>query len=138
MTEHGQALRQKPQYSGVFVALDPATGGIMALVESLELSGTYPRADAKYNLGSSFKGILYATALENGYTPASTLLCTETAFPNPGGKPDPYVPSDYGDRFHNRMLRIREALAVSCNVAAVRMGVEMGLDKYLTWWPDPA
>jgi membrane peptidoglycan carboxypeptidase len=132
MTEHGQALRQKnPNIQGVFVALDPATGGIMALVESLELSGTYPRADAKYNLGSSFKGILYATALENGYTPASTLLCTETAFPNPGGKPNPYVPSDYGDRFHNRMLRIREALAVSCNVAAVRMGVEMGLDKYL-------
>ena len=132
MTEKGQALReQNAKVQGVLVAIDPATGGITALVESLELSGTYLRADAKYNLGSSFKGILYATALENGYTAASTLLCTETAFPNPGGKPNPYVPSDFGDRYHNRLLRIREALEVSCNVAAVRLGVEMGLDKYL-------
>ncbi len=132
MTERGQELReQNPNVQGVFVSLDPATGGIMALVESLELSGTYRRADSKYNLGSSYKGVLYAAALENGYSPASTLLCTETAFPNPGGKPNPYVPSDYGDRFHNRVMRIREALEVSCNVAAVRLGVEMGLDKHL-------
>jgi len=132
MTERGQALRQQnSNIQGAFVAIDPASGGIIALVESLELTGTYPRADAKYNLGSSFKGVLYTAALENGYTAASTLLCAETAFPNPGGKPDPYVPSDYGDRYHNRALRIREALEVSCNVAAVRIGVEMGLDKYL-------
>lgn len=132
MAKQGETLRQEnPNVQGVFVAIDPATGGILALVESLELSGTYPRADAKYNLGSSFKGILYTTALENGYTAASTLLCAETAFPNPGGKPDPYVPSDYGDKFHNRFLRIREALEVSCNVAAVRLGMEMGLEKYL-------
>lgn len=132
LAERGPDLRkQNPNIQGAFVAIDPTTGGIMALVESLELTGTYPRADAKYNLGSSFKGVLYATALENGYTAASTLLCAETAFPNPGGKPNPYVPSDYGDRYHNRVLRIREALEVSCNVAAVRLGVEMGLDKYL-------
>ena len=132
MKERGEAYRQENQkLQGVFVALDPTTGGIAALVESIELTGTYPRADAKYNLGSSFKGVLYATALENGYTAASTLYCAETAFPNPGGKPDPYVPSDYGDKYHNRALRIREALEVSCNVAAVRLGVEMGLDKYL-------
>lgn len=133
MTERGQNLRQQnPKVQGVFVALDPATGGILALVESLELTGTYLRGDARYNLGSSFKGVLYATALEQGYTAASTLLCTETAFPNPGGTPNPYVPSDYGDKYHNRPLRIREALAVSCNVAAVRLGVEMGLANYLT------
>lgn len=132
MREKGQILReQNENVQGVFIALDPNTGGILATVESLELSGTNLRADAKYNLGSSYKGILYATALENGYTAASTLLCTKTDFPNPGGTPNPYIPSDFGGNYHNRALRIREALEVSCNVAAVRLGVEMGLDKYL-------
>ena len=132
MTQKGHALREENhKIQGVLVAIDPNTGGIMALVESIELTGTYPRVDAKYNLGSSFKGILYTAALENGYSAASTLLCTETAFPNPSGRPNPYVPSDYGNRYHDRALRIREALEVSCNVAAVRIGIEMGLDKYL-------
>lgn len=130
--ERGQALQEKnPNIQGVLVALDPQTGGIIALVESIELTGTYRRADAKYNLGSSFKGVLYAAALENGYTASSTLLCAETAFPNPGGKPNPYRPTDFDGGWHNRELRIREALEVSCNLVAVRMGIELGRDKFL-------
>lgn len=130
--ERGEALREmNPNIQGAIVALDPHTGGIMAIVESIELSGTVRRADWVYNLGSSFKGVLYAAALENGYTASSTILCEKTEFPNPGGKPNPYVPSDFDGTWHNRVLRIREALQVSCNVAAVRIGQEMGLEKFL-------
>lgn len=130
--ERGEALREKnANIQGVIIALDPQTGGVMALVESIELTGTNRRADWVYDLGSSFKGILYTAALENGYTASSTLLCEETPFPNPGGSPNPYVPSDFDRSWHNRALRIREALEVSCNVAAVRIGQEMGLDKFL-------
>lgn len=133
MQQRGEALREKnPNIQGVIIALDANTGGILALVESIELTGTTRRADWVYDLGSSFKGILYTAALENGYTASSTLLCEETAFPNPGGKPNPYVPSDFDKTWHNRALRIREALEVSCNVAAVRIGQEMGLEKFLS------
>ena len=133
MQQRGEALREKnPNIQGVILALDANTGGILALVESIELTGTTRRADWVYDLGSSFKGILYTAPLENGYTASSTLLCEETAFPNPGGKPNPYVPSDFDKTWHNRALRIREALEVSCNVAAVRIGQEMGLEKFLS------
>lgn len=132
LQERGEALREKnSNIQGVILALDPQSGGILAIAESIELTGTNRRADWPYNLGSSFKGVLYTAALENGYTASSTILCQETAFPNPGGSPNPYVPSDFGGTWHNRELRIREALEVSCNVAAVRIGQEIGLDKFL-------
>ena len=94
-------------------------------------TGTYLRGDAVYNLGSSFKGALYATALENGFTASSTFVCEETEFPNPGGKPNPYKPHDFDRSWHNRPLRIREALEVSCNVVAVKTGPGSWPDKYL-------
>lgn len=132
LQERGLALQEKnPDIQGIIVALDPTTGGIMAIAESIELTGTYRRADATYNLGSSFKGVLYTAALENGYTASSTVMCTETAFPNPGGKPDPYQPADYDGGWHNRELRIREALEVSCNLVAVNVANDIGRDKFL-------
>lgn len=133
LTERGQALREKnANIQGIVVAMDPFTGGIMALVESIELTGTYRRADAIYNLGSSYKGILYTAALENGYTASSTVICTETAYPNPGGRPDPYRPTDFDGGWHNRELRIREALEVSCNIVAVSVADALGRDKFLS------
>jgi len=132
LRERGEVLRESnSKIQGVVVAIDPNTGGIMAIAESIELTGTYRRADAVYNLGSSFKGPLYAAALENGYTASSTVLCAETSFPNPGGKPNPYQPTDFDGGWHDRELRIREALEVSCNVTAVKVGIDMGLDKFL-------
>lgn len=130
--ERGQALREiNPNIQGALVALDPSTGGITAIVESIELTGTYRRADKTYNLGSSFKGVLYAAALENGYTASSTVLCAETAYPNPGGRPDPYRPTDFDGGWHNRELRIREALEVSCNIVAVSVANDIGREKFL-------
>jgi len=132
LQDRGAALREKnPHVQGVIIAIDPASGGIRAIAESIELTGTYLRGDAVYNLGSSFKGALYATALENGFTASSTFVCEETEFPNPGGKPNPYKPHDFDRSWHNRPLRIREALEVSCNVVAVKTGQAVGLDKYL-------
>jgi membrane peptidoglycan carboxypeptidase len=130
--ERGPDLLDRNEHiQAAVVAINPATGGIMALVESIELTGTYRRADATYELGSSFKGVLYTAALENGYTASSTVLCQQTAFPNPQGRPNPFQPSDFDGGWHNRDLRVREALEVSCNLVAVKVGLDIGMNKFL-------
>lgn len=120
-------LEQNPKVQAALVAVDPATGGIMALVESIDLSPGLRRATAEYDLGSTFKGILYTAALMEDFTASTTVLCEPTDFPgtNPGW------PSDFGGGYHHRELRIREALEVSCNVIAVKVSQDIGTDKFL-------
>lgn len=118
------------KFQAVVVAIDPATGGIMATVENIELTGTWLRANERYNVGSSLKGVLYAAALENGYTASSTVLCEETIFP---WQPQPFVPNDFDGGWHNRELRIREALVVSCNVSAIKVGLDIGMQTFVDY-----
>lgn len=126
--EHGASLLEKNEnVQAALVAIDPATGGIMALVESIDLRPGLPRSQSRYDLGSTFKGILYAAALQHGYTASTPVLCEPSDFPdaNPGW------PTDFDGSYHYRELRVREALEVSCNVAAVRVGLDIGNDNFL-------
>ena len=69
-------LRQIPEVSGACVAMDPFTGRVLAMVGgfSYDLSEFNRATQALRQPGSSFKPIVYATALDNGYTPSSILL----------------------------------------------------------------
>src|SRR3569833_2119263 len=72
---HAQ-LGQIPDAQSALVALDPDDGGIAALVGGFDyFTNKYNRVtQAKRLPGSGFKPFLYSAALENGFTPASTLL----------------------------------------------------------------
>ena len=69
-------LRQPPEVSGGLVAMDPHTGRVLAMV------GGFSYAESEFNRatqamrqpGSSFKPVVYAAALDNGYTPASVIM----------------------------------------------------------------
>jgi len=67
------ALKQVPEVAGALVAMDPHTGRVRAMV------GGYSFAESKFNRatqarrqpGSTCKAIVYAAALDNGFTPSS-------------------------------------------------------------------
>ncbi|MDT9136435.1 penicillin-binding transpeptidase domain-containing protein, partial [Escherichia coli] len=69
-------LEQVPEIEGALVAMDPRTGRVLAMV------GGFSFAESEFNRatqalrqpGSAFKPIVYAAALDNGYTPASVVL----------------------------------------------------------------
>ena len=69
-------LRQIPEVGGAIIAMDPYTGRVFAMVGGFSFSQSeFNRStQAKRQPGSSFKPFVYATALDNGYTPSSVVL----------------------------------------------------------------
>jgi penicillin-binding protein 1A len=69
-------LRQIPEVSGACIAMDPFTGRVFAMVGgfSYDQSEFNRATQAMRQPGSSFKPLVYATALDNGYTPSSIIL----------------------------------------------------------------
>jgi penicillin-binding protein 1A len=69
-------LRQIPEVSGACIAMDPFTGRVFAMVGgfSYDQSEFNRATQAMRQPGSSFKPLVYATALDNGYTPSSIVL----------------------------------------------------------------
>jgi penicillin-binding protein 1A len=69
-------LRQIPEVSGACVAMDPFTGRVLAMVGgfSYDQSEFNRATQAQRQPGSSFKPFVYATAIDNGYTPSSIIL----------------------------------------------------------------
>src|SRR5947209_577634 len=69
-------LRQIPDISGAIVVMDPYTGRVFAMVGgfSFDQSEFNRATQALRQPGSAFKPFVYATALDNGYTPSSILL----------------------------------------------------------------
>jgi len=115
------ALADRNATNGALVALDPATGHILALVGSAdfydeEIDGQVNVALRCRQPGSSIKPLTYVAAFERGWTPATLFWDVRTEFPD-GANP-PYVPVNYDEKYHGPML-LRDALANSYNVPAV-------------------
>src|SRR5260370_6683187 len=69
-------LRQLPEVSGAMVAMDPWTGRVLAMVGGFSFDQSqFNRATQAYRQpGSSFKPIVYSSALDNGYTPSTMVV----------------------------------------------------------------
>jgi penicillin-binding protein 1A len=123
-------LSQIPDVAGALVALDSRTGAIVAL------AGGYDFALSKFNRGvqaqrqpgSGFKPVLYAAALEEGYTPASVVNDAPIVYADPSQAGGVWRPQNYSGRFYGP-TRLRVALAKSRNLVSVRLLKSIGLKK---------
>lgn len=106
------------------VSMKPDTGEILVMMGSLDyfnrdIDGQVNVTLAERQPGSSFKMFTYTEALQQGYTAATMVMDVRTTFPDPDYS-NPYTPEDY-DREFRGPLRLRQALARSINVAAVKV-----------------
>ena len=127
------AMADQQATNGALVALDPATGHILAMVGSAgfyneEIDGQVNVALRCRQPGSSIKPLTYVAAFERGWTPATLMWDLETEFPD-GANP-PYVPVNYDGKYHGPML-LRDALANSYNIPAVEALQFVGVDGLL-------
>jgi penicillin-binding protein 1A len=119
-------LDQEPIVQGALLAVENRTGEVLAMVGGLRFDQSkFNRAvQASRQLGSTFKPIVYTTAIDRGYTPASIVLDTPVAYPGGPGQPA-YSPTDYDGRWLGA-ITLRQALEQSRNVPAVRMMDALG------------
>lgn len=124
----GYRLRQVPAVNGALVAMEPYTGRIVALVGgySYSLSNFNRATQAKRQPGSSFKPFVYATALENGYTPASVVVDAPITLKGANGQD--WSPENYHKEFYGAQP-LRKGLEQSINAMTVRLAQGVGMRK---------
>lgn len=118
------------QPQAAVVAIDPKTGGIRAMIGGRDYAQTkFNRALALRQPGSAFKPFLYTTVIEQGNTPVSEKVCEPVRYPAGNGRW--YEPADYNGSYHFRPLTVREAVAISDNVVAVRWMADAGPERVI-------
>jgi penicillin-binding protein 1A len=126
------ALQYNPLIQGALVALEPETGEVKALV------GGYDYQKSQFNRatqgmrqpGSSFKPIIYAAALDHGYTPDTVVRDGPISFALANGQT--WQPQNYGGKYYGD-IKLRDALAKSLNTVAVRLAVDVGIPTVIEY-----
>ncbi|HEY6633399.1 MAG TPA: penicillin-binding protein 1A [Rhizobiaceae bacterium] len=118
-------LRQVPAVSGGLVAMDPHTGRVLAMVGGFSFSQSeFNRAtQAMRQPGSSFKPIVYAAALDNGYTPASVIMDGPITITSGNTT---WSPKNY-DGKPGGPSTLRTGVERSRNLMTVRLAHDMGM-----------
>lgn len=121
--KNGNTSSLEGRLEGALVALDPHTGEVLALVGGRDFHETpFNRAiQARRQPGSAFKPLLFAAALEQGYTPSSLVTGLDTPINTPQGA---WLPSGEHEA---ESYTLRQALTVSSNRAAVRLMQMVGI-----------
>lgn len=119
-------LRQVPDVSGAMVAMDPHTGRVLAMVGGFSFDQSeFNRATQAWRQpGSSFKPFVYATALDNGYTPSSVVLDEPIEIDQGNGeiwRPENYDGKPTGPR------TLRYGIEMSKNLMTVRLARDVGM-----------
>ena len=118
-------LRQVPEVSGAMVALDPHTGRVFAMVGgfSFDQSQFNRATQALRQPGSSFKPLVYAAALDNGYTPSTVVLDAPLEIDTGSGV---WRPENYEGKFYGPST-LRFGIERSRNVMTVRLAQDLGM-----------
>ncbi len=137
---HAQ-LGQIPEAQSALVALDPNDGSIVALVGGFDyFTNKYNRVTQARRLpGSGFKPFLYSAALENGFTPATTLLDAPIVLEG-NGTEEAWRPENSARAFGGP-TRLRDALVHSRNLVSIRVlkaiGIPTAIDYISRFGFDP-
>jgi len=123
--------------NGSIVAIDPNTGQVLTMVGSrdyfdTEIQGNFNIATANRQPGSAFKPIVYAEAFSKGFRPETVVFDVPTEFSatcSSGG--NCYSPVNYDGKF-NGPMSLRNALAQSVNIPAVKVLYMAGLEDSLS------
>lgn len=124
VAEDAEAGGKSPYLQGAFVAMDPRTGAVRALVGGRDFD------DSKFNRatqalrqpGSTFKPIVYAAGVQNG-RPVSYILDDSPI--NLSTVAGEWSPQNYDGKFEGQ-IPMRRALYMSRNLATIRLGMELG------------
>jgi penicillin-binding protein 1A len=121
-------LRQVPEVSGGIVAMDPWTGRVLAMTGGFSFDQSqFNRATQAYRQpGSSFKPIVYSSAMDNGYTPSTVVIDAPLEISQGAGQ-DVWRPENYSSGKYYGPTTLRNALRLSLNTVTVRLAQDVGM-----------
>jgi penicillin-binding protein 1A len=121
------SLEQEPIVQGALLCLDPRTGYVRAMVGGRDFGESqFNRAiSARRQPGSAFKPLIYAAALEKGYTPSTIIMDSPVEYSDPDGGTY-WAPKNYDEDFMGP-ITFRNALAHSRNVVTVKILEDIGV-----------
>jgi penicillin-binding protein 1A len=122
------SLMQIPEVGGGIVAMDPHTGRVHAVVGGFSFSASqFDRAiQARRQPGSSFKPLVYAAAIDNGYKPTSIVLDAPIEIDQGPGK-EVWQPKNYDGVNSFGPSTLRTGIEKSRNQMTVRLAQDMGM-----------
>jgi penicillin-binding protein 1A len=121
-------LMQVPEVGGGLAAMDPHTGRVLAVVGgfSFDVSQFDRAIQAKRQPGSSFKPLVYAAALDNGYKPSSIVLDAPIEIDQGPGK-EVWRPENYNKNRSYGPSTLRLGIEKSRNQMTVRLAQDVGM-----------
>ncbi|MBA2731939.1 MAG: PBP1A family penicillin-binding protein, partial [Acidobacteria bacterium] len=119
------------------VAMNPRTGEVVAMVGGRDYAKSQLNrvTEARRQPGSVFKPFVYATALNTAYDPVPRLITPATVY-----KDEPktftvadqeYSPGNFGDKYSNAPVTLRDALVKSLNVVTVEVAQEVTIGRVM-------
>lgn len=130
-----KTLREKmkgrdPELQGALLSLDPVSGNVLAAVGGVDFAkSSYNRAFfAQRQPGSAIKPLIYAAALEAGYSASDLWDDTPAAYPR--GEGGSWIPRNYGNETFGS-LPLRQALAHSNNIITVKLLDAIGVQTFV-------
>lgn len=125
------SLRQVPKVNGAMVVMDPHNGRVLAMSGGYSYQGSeFNRAtQARRQPGSSFKPVVYLTALENGFTPSTIIMDEPIEISQGPGKPL-WRPQNYEGSYLGPAT-LRTGLERSRNAMTVRLAQMLGLGRII-------
>lgn len=120
--------------NGAVLVVRPSTGEILAMAGSVDYfatpSGAFNVITSLRQPGSAIKPMMYALALQKGYTAATILDDSPVVYRF--GSNEIYSPVNYDGRFHGK-IPLRYALANSYNISAVKVLSTLGVPAFVDW-----
>ena len=125
LDSHGDSIRAFKKVQGAFLAMDNATGDIIAMDGGRSFDRTeFNRAtQALRQPGSAFKPFVYTACIENGFRTTDIVDDNPIVLDIPGAKQ--WRPHNFDDKFMGP-IPLRTALAQSRNLAAIRCLLKLG------------
>ena len=124
-------MQQIPSIQGAFMAMDTRTGRVLAMQGGFSYqTSVFNRAtQANRQPGSAFKPFVYASALDNGYTPATIVVDAPIEVETPQGI---WRPQNSSKKFYGP-APMRTGIEYSRNLMTVRIAQSVGMDVVSTY-----
>ena len=124
-------LDQESNVEGALLSIDPNTGYVLSMVGGANFDKSQFNRVIQSNRqpGSSFKPFIFASSLENGFTPSSLLLDSPSALGGANQALD-WKPRNYDGKFKGEMT-LRRSLEVSRNIPTIKLVQDVGVDKVI-------